>query len=114
MFATVTRSSLGHGRPAQGLAAPEWDEPLGTEAREALIKLVHGRMLQCELDGERTHDRCVGVCSWTARISARSWFAVAWPGTAPDSAVGAMPRQRTRLLPTAQRSRAYPLPGYGR
>jgi endonuclease YncB( thermonuclease family) len=46
----------------QGLAAQEWDEPLGTEAREAMIKLVEGRTLRCEVDGERTHDRCVGIC----------------------------------------------------
>jgi micrococcal nuclease len=25
-------------------------------------QLVLGRELRCELDGERTHDRCVGVC----------------------------------------------------
>ena len=32
----------------QGLAAPEWNEPGGTEAREAMIALVHGRMVRCE------------------------------------------------------------------
>jgi endonuclease YncB( thermonuclease family) len=57
--------TLELGRTAirlQGLAAPEWDEPLGTEARELMIKLVKGRTLRCEVDGERTHDRCVGIC----------------------------------------------------
>jgi micrococcal nuclease len=29
---------------------------------EGMIDLVGGRTLRCELDGERTHDRCVGVC----------------------------------------------------
>jgi micrococcal nuclease len=45
-----------------GLAAPEWDEPGGDAAMDAMTKLVEGRTLRCELNGERTHDRCVGVC----------------------------------------------------
>jgi endonuclease YncB( thermonuclease family) len=45
-----------------GLAAPEWDEPGGDAAMDAMIELVEGRTLRCELNGERTHDRCVGVC----------------------------------------------------
>jgi endonuclease YncB( thermonuclease family) len=27
-----------------------------------MIELVEGRTLGCELNGERTHDRCVGIC----------------------------------------------------
>ena len=46
----------------QGLAAPEWNEPGGTESRKAMIELVHGRTVRCELDGTRTYDRCVGIC----------------------------------------------------
>ena len=45
----------------QGLAAPEWNEPGGTQAREAMIELVH-QSVRCELDGTRTYDRCAGVC----------------------------------------------------
>jgi micrococcal nuclease len=45
-----------------GLAAPEGDEPGGGAATQAMLELVQGRTLRCELDGERTHDRCVGVC----------------------------------------------------
>jgi micrococcal nuclease len=45
-----------------GLAAPEWDEPGGDAAMDAMLGLVGGRTLRCELNGERTHDRCVGVC----------------------------------------------------
>jgi micrococcal nuclease len=45
-----------------GLAATEGDEPGGGAATQAMIELVEGRMLRCELNGERTHDRCVGVC----------------------------------------------------
>jgi micrococcal nuclease len=45
-----------------GLAAPEGDEPGGAEATKAMRQLVLGRELRCELNGERTHDRCVGIC----------------------------------------------------
>jgi micrococcal nuclease len=45
-----------------GLAAPEWDQPGGTEARQAMMELVEGQTVRCELDGTRTHDRCAGVC----------------------------------------------------
>ena len=45
-----------------GLAAPEGDEPGGAEATGAMLELVQSRTLRCELDGERTGDRCVGIC----------------------------------------------------
>ena len=45
-----------------GLAAPEGDEPGGAAATQAMLELVQGRTLRCELDGERTRDRCVGIC----------------------------------------------------
>jgi hypothetical protein len=27
-----------------------------------MIELVDGRTLRCDLSGEQTHDRCVGIC----------------------------------------------------
>ena len=51
-----------HGDQAAGAAAPEGDEPGGAEATAAMRALVEGRRLRCELNGERTHDRCAGVC----------------------------------------------------
>ena len=45
-----------------GLAAPEGDEPGGAAATQAMFEVVQGRTLRCDLDGERTHNRCVGVC----------------------------------------------------
>jgi endonuclease YncB( thermonuclease family) len=27
-----------------------------------MMKLVDGRTFRCELNGEQTHDRCVGIC----------------------------------------------------
>ena len=46
----------------QGLAAPEWNEPGGAESRKAMMALVHGRTVRCQLDGARTYDRCAGIC----------------------------------------------------
>lgn len=34
----------------------------GGAATQAMIELVESRTLRCEPNGERTHDRCVGVC----------------------------------------------------
>ena len=53
----------GRGIRLQGLAAPEGDEPGGAEATAAMVELADGRQVRCELNGERTHDRCVAVCS---------------------------------------------------
>jgi micrococcal nuclease len=47
----------------QGLAAPELSEPGGPEAARAMWMLLHGQEARCELTGEHSHDRCVGVCS---------------------------------------------------
>jgi endonuclease YncB( thermonuclease family) len=47
----------------KGIAAPERDEPGGAEATEAMRRLVGGRVVRCELTGERTHGREVGYCS---------------------------------------------------
>ena len=46
----------------QGLAAPEMDEPGGIEAKNAMIELVTGLRVSCELDGTKSHDRLVGTC----------------------------------------------------
>jgi micrococcal nuclease len=54
----------------QGVAAPELDHPSlgieqetgGPEAAAFMRRLVEGRVVVCELAGERTHGREVGVC----------------------------------------------------
>ncbi len=46
----------------QGLAAPELHEPGGQEAKNALIELVRGQHIICELDGTTSYDRVVGIC----------------------------------------------------
>jgi len=46
----------------QGVAAPEWDERGGQAASEAMEELVLRQAVRCDLTGERTYDRCVGIC----------------------------------------------------
>ena len=47
----------------QGLDAPELREPGGADAARLLRSLVAGRRLRCTLDGTRSFDRRVGICS---------------------------------------------------
>ncbi len=62
--------TLHRSRPAlagqmvrlQGLAAPELSVSGGHVATAALIQIVKGRQVSCELDGTVTHDRVVGIC----------------------------------------------------
>ena len=46
----------------QGVAAPELSDPGGQEAKIAMIRLVAGYVVRCELDGTRSHERVVGIC----------------------------------------------------
>jgi len=46
----------------QGLAAPELHERGGLEAKNALIELVRGQHVTCQLDGTTSYDRVVGIC----------------------------------------------------
>ena len=46
----------------EGIAAPERDEPGGTKAADAMRDLVLGKDLRCDLTGDRSHDRVIGVC----------------------------------------------------
>ncbi|WP_425405865.1 thermonuclease family protein [Hwanghaeella sp.] len=45
-----------------GLSAPERGEPFGKASSDFMRALVLGKAVRCELNGERTHDRLVGVC----------------------------------------------------
>ena len=45
-----------------GVAAPELNEPIGQDAKRFMVRLVAGKAVRCELDGERSHDRVIGVC----------------------------------------------------
>ena len=45
-----------------GLDGPETSSRIGREARAFMNQLVRGETVICQLNGERTHDRWVGIC----------------------------------------------------
>jgi micrococcal nuclease len=45
-----------------GLDGPEVSTRIGREARAFMTRLVRGQSVTCQLNGERTYDRWVGVC----------------------------------------------------
>lgn len=51
-----------HAVRLHGISAPERDTAGGSEARNALQRMVQGRVVSCTPTGDRTHDRWVGRC----------------------------------------------------
>ena len=97
------------------LAAPEWDEPGGTEAREAMIAPVHGRTVRCELDGSRTYDRCAGVCYLEGRDIAESVVSAGLARDCPRYSGGRYAVIEAQAAAGGATIRKdYPLPGYCR
>lgn len=45
-----------------GLDGPETSTRIGREARAFMTRLVRGETVTCQLNGERTYDRWVGIC----------------------------------------------------
>lgn len=45
-----------------GLDGPETSTRIGREARSFMTRLVRGEIVSCQLNGERTYDRWVGIC----------------------------------------------------
>ena len=45
-----------------GVDGPETSTRIGRDARSFMTRLVRGEMVTCQLNGERTYDRWVGVC----------------------------------------------------
>jgi len=45
-----------------GVDGPEVSTRIGREARTFMTRLVRGETVTCQLNGERTYDRWVGVC----------------------------------------------------
>jgi len=96
-----------------GVAAPEYNarnpersEPGGAEATAAMVQIVAGRIVTCDLSGERTHDRMVGVC-YVDGVDLGA--AIVAAGFARDC-----PRFSGTRYAAAEvdASRALPLPGY--
>jgi micrococcal nuclease len=47
----------------KGVSAPEMNEPLGQASKTYMQKLVLHKTVYCELNGEKTYDRLVGICT---------------------------------------------------
>ncbi len=45
-----------------GVSAPELREPYGKASKSFMVGLVHGKRVRCELGGDKTYDRYVGIC----------------------------------------------------
>lgn len=45
-----------------GVSAPELDEPLGQASKAYMQGLVLNKHVNCELNGEKSYDRFVGIC----------------------------------------------------
>jgi micrococcal nuclease len=46
----------------QGVDAPELGHSSGRNAKRWMINYLQGKTIECDLTGERTYDRYVGVC----------------------------------------------------
>jgi micrococcal nuclease len=98
-----------------GLAAPEWDEPGGDAAMDAMLELVEGRTLRCELNGERTHDRCVGVCYLEGVDISAAMVAAGVARDCPRFSGGRYQQAEAQAAAAGARiGRTYRLPGYCR
>lgn len=91
----------------QGLHAPEIGEPLGNEARAAMISLALGKQAQCALTGETNRDRVIGVCFVGGRDVAAELVKLGLGRDCPRYSGG-------RYAPLEQPGAAQlmPLPGY--
>lgn len=46
----------------QGVDAPELTTRAGKDARRWMVNFLSGKSVDCDLNGERTYDRWVGIC----------------------------------------------------
>ena len=51
-----------------GVSAPELKQPLGQQSKAFMIDLVNEKQVRCELNGEKTYDRFVGICYRSAEF----------------------------------------------
>lgn len=94
----------------KGIAAPELNEPNGIASREALKRIVEGKVVVCQPTGEKSGDRVIAYCTVEGRdvgeAMVRSGLArdcPRWSGGRYAAAEGAI---------GAPLSGTYPLPGY--
>lgn len=103
----------------QGVAAPELDEGGGYAAAAYLRRLVNDELVRCQLNGEASYQRCVGICSTDGvdnialvdlgYLSIVNGVARACPRYSPDHYLEA---EKYAKADGATISRWYPLPSY--
>jgi endonuclease YncB( thermonuclease family) len=74
-----------------GLAAPEHGDPGGAAATQAMIALVKGRVLRCELSGEQMANRCIGICYLEGADIAAEMMSAGKARNCPKLSVGGCP-----------------------
>jgi endonuclease YncB( thermonuclease family) len=89
-----------------GLHAPELDKQGGRQAKAFMERLVSGRQVTCELNGERSYDRLIGRCYLGGDDIAAALVSAGLGRDCPRFSGG---RYRALEQPSAQRFR---LPGY--
>ncbi|MCL6609585.1 MAG: thermonuclease family protein [Geminicoccaceae bacterium] len=99
----------------QGVAAPELNDRLGAESREALRQLVAGRTVACAPDGSRTRGRIVAVCTVDGRDLGAALVAAGLARDCPRFSGGRYAAlERAASARGAPITRVYPLPSYCR
>ena len=48
--------------PLKGVSTPEMKEQMGIKFKAFMTDLIMSMRVRCELNGEKTHDRFVGIC----------------------------------------------------
>lgn len=89
-----------------GVAAPELGERHGREARRFMLRLVDGKTVRCELNGERSYDRRIGVCYFNGQDIGAAIIAAGLARDCPRYSRGRYERIETDA------SRRLSLPGY--
>ena len=89
-----------------GVAALEADEPRGIAARGFIEHLVAGQKVHCELNGERSYDRVIGVCFLEGQDIGAAIISAGLARDCPRFSGG-----RYEVMNTAA-SLQLPLPGY--
>lgn len=91
-----------------GVAAPERDEPGGSEATDAMRQIIGSQAVRCSLTGETTYQRQVGTC-WIGTLDVGAALIAA--GRARDCPRYSAGRYASLETPASQ---TLPLPRYCR
>ena len=89
-----------------GVAAPELKEQFGRESKAFMNKLVSGKTVTCELNGQRSFDRFIGICYLDGEDIGASIIGTGLARDCPRHSGGRYDEFNTSA------SKRLPLPGY--